>query len=42
MAAGRLNADALVADMALCAGSADLAEGLAAWQQGRAPQFGGH
>lgn len=42
MAAGALNSEELAADMARCAASSDLAEGLAAWLQGRAPQFGGH
>jgi len=41
IAGDRLDRQQLAADMARCAASADLAEGLAAWVQRRAPQFAG-
>lgn len=41
IAAGRLDADQLQADMARCAASADLAEGVSAWLERRPPRFGG-
>jgi enoyl-CoA hydratase/carnithine racemase len=39
IARGALDPQALAHDQALCAASADLAEGLAAWQAQRAPRF---
>lgn len=41
VADGRMDLDALQQDMARCAASSDLAEGLAAWRERRAPQFSG-
>lgn len=41
IAAGRLDKDLLRQDQARCAASSDLAEGVAAWTQRRAPQFSG-
>lgn len=41
IAIGGLDRERLREDMARCAGSADLAEGLAAWRDGRAPRFSG-